>query len=295
MNSDVFDWADIRVFLAVLRHGSTLAAARALDMAQPTVARRIDRFEHSIGLTLFERDTRGFHPTDAARTLLPLAENIEAAATALSLQITDLRQTRPIRLTAFSQNLSGRVLEVLDALHTLHPEITLEFLPSTRPYDLLAGEADVAIRLTRSTPEPNLIQRHVSTAKFAMFAAPSYIAKYGRPKALDNLKGHKFLSFKRDDSPPAFHNWLIERVGPEQITATFSELELAHAALWAGRGIAITNIRLMENDPSVVQCSEPIEELNAEHLILTSPAAYRRPEVKAFIKFFAPRYTALFR
>ena len=34
--------SDVRVFLAVLRAGSTLAASKTLGMAQPTVARRIE-------------------------------------------------------------------------------------------------------------------------------------------------------------------------------------------------------------------------------------------------------------
>jgi DNA-binding transcriptional LysR family regulator len=39
MKSAFQNWADVRVFLAVMRTGSTLAAAKVLDMSQPTVAR----------------------------------------------------------------------------------------------------------------------------------------------------------------------------------------------------------------------------------------------------------------
>jgi DNA-binding transcriptional LysR family regulator len=62
MKSETWNWSDLRVFLAVLDAGSTLAASKALGMAQPTVARRIDALEHATGLTLFERDTRGRNP-----------------------------------------------------------------------------------------------------------------------------------------------------------------------------------------------------------------------------------------
>ena len=56
MKSDFRDWSDVRVFLAVVRAGSTLAASKSLGMAQPTVARRIEALEHALGLVLFERD-----------------------------------------------------------------------------------------------------------------------------------------------------------------------------------------------------------------------------------------------
>ncbi len=38
----MLNWSDIRVFLAVCRDGSTLAASRRLGLSQPTVARRIE-------------------------------------------------------------------------------------------------------------------------------------------------------------------------------------------------------------------------------------------------------------
>ena len=34
------DWDDVRVFLAVARHGSLRAAGRALGLSQPTIGRR---------------------------------------------------------------------------------------------------------------------------------------------------------------------------------------------------------------------------------------------------------------
>ena len=106
MKSAFRNWSDVRVFLAVMREGSTLAASRRLDIAQPTVARRIDALEHEIGLTLFERDTRGFHPTEVARALLPIAETFEKAAADFEDKAQGLKACRPIRVTANRANLA---------------------------------------------------------------------------------------------------------------------------------------------------------------------------------------------
>ncbi|HEU0217857.1 MAG TPA: LysR family transcriptional regulator, partial [Stellaceae bacterium] len=38
------DWDDVRVFLAVARHGSLRAAGRALGLSQPTIGRRLASF-----------------------------------------------------------------------------------------------------------------------------------------------------------------------------------------------------------------------------------------------------------
>jgi len=46
---------------------------------------------------------------------------------------------------------------------------------------------------------------------------------------------------------------------------------------------------------TLIRCFEPPEALSAPHMVLVSPEAYRRPEVKAFTKFFTPRYAQLFK
>lgn len=80
MKSFFRDWSDVRVFPAVLRTGSTLAAPRILGLSQPTVARRIDELEHALGLVLFTRDLRAFHPTAEVLALTADATAMESAA-----------------------------------------------------------------------------------------------------------------------------------------------------------------------------------------------------------------------
>jgi DNA-binding transcriptional LysR family regulator len=51
----MYDWNDIKFFLAVARDGSTLAASRTLKVSQATVSRRISLFEEELGVELFAR------------------------------------------------------------------------------------------------------------------------------------------------------------------------------------------------------------------------------------------------
>lgn len=294
MKNGFHNWSDVRIFLAVVREGSTLAASRKLGVAQPTVARRIEALETVIGVTLFERDTRGFKPTQDARSLIPLAENIERAATDFAEKSHELTRLRPIRITAYSGNFSPRMTEIVNEFAAKNPGITFEFLPSVKVLDLAAGEADIALRITRHETNPDLICRKISTARWALFGGHSYAEKFGLPTSLDSLKGHKFVNFKRDDVSNDMDTWLMQHVSPDQIVMSFSELDLMHAAIRSGLGLGITNIKLVEKDETLIRCFDEIEELTAPHLLLVAPEAYRRPEVKAFTKFFAPRYAAIF-
>ena len=66
----MLDWNDLRYFLGVADHGSTLAAGRALRVSQTTVARRIAALEQAIGFPLFEKRQAGYTRTPAGEALL---------------------------------------------------------------------------------------------------------------------------------------------------------------------------------------------------------------------------------
>ena len=70
------------------------------------------------------------------------------------------------------------------------------------------------------------------------------------------------------------------------------------AAIRAGHGLGIVNVKLAELEEkagTMIRYFEPPEELSSQHLMLISPEAYRRPDVKKFTKFFALCYVAIFK
>jgi DNA-binding transcriptional LysR family regulator len=78
-----FDWTLIRSFLAVLDHGSLLAASRAIHSSQPTIGRHIALLETQLDVVLFERTGRGLLPTQMAERLADSARTMEAGASQL--------------------------------------------------------------------------------------------------------------------------------------------------------------------------------------------------------------------
>src|SRR5262249_40431219 len=160
-----------RAFLAVLRHGSLSAAARALDVAQPTVRRRLEALEQSLGQALFTRSPSGLSPTAAALTLGPHAEAMAAAAAAFerasSADAGAVAGT--VRITA-SEMVGGEVLPgILAALLEQHPELRLEIQLSNLTQDLLRQEADIAVRMVRPV-QSALVSKRVGTVKLGLFA-----------------------------------------------------------------------------------------------------------------------------
>ena len=76
-------WDDLRVFLAVAQAGSLRRAARALHLGQPTVVRHLRQLEHGARARLFERTPDGHRLTTWGQDLLPMAQSMADAATAI--------------------------------------------------------------------------------------------------------------------------------------------------------------------------------------------------------------------
>src|SRR5215207_2706973 len=63
-SAQLFDWSDLPHFLAVARHGSTVAAAKALRVSQSTVHRRIKELEARLGRHIVVRHASGYRLTE---------------------------------------------------------------------------------------------------------------------------------------------------------------------------------------------------------------------------------------
>ena len=97
----MFDWNDIRYFIAVAQSGSLSAAARQLRVSQPTVGRRIREFESRLGARLFERLNQGYILTAAGNEIVNMAESMERAATEIEYKAggEDVQLSGTVRLT----------------------------------------------------------------------------------------------------------------------------------------------------------------------------------------------------
>ncbi len=278
MQSRFRDWGDIRIFLAVVREGSTLAASRVLGINQTTVARRIDVLEQAFGLTLLEKTTRGSRPTKPALRLLPLAEALETAAQDLERGAI-AEQTRanpPIRITAFDHDMFGDIGKVVGEYVEVNPGATFEFIAAERILDLVQGDADVALRLSPEMRDDRLVARKVGQTRWTYYASRSYAEKHGTPDAFtENMEPHRVILL----------NHVTTRRQNVLRCAGADDLRLA---IRTGQGVGPMPIFDGDNDPDLVRCFDPPEGSELTAWLVTSPEAYRRPEVRRFTAFAAP-------
>jgi DNA-binding transcriptional LysR family regulator len=139
----MLDVTRLKVLVAVARHGSVTAAARALNYAQPSVSHHIARLEAETGTQLLERVGRGIRLTEAGRLLAERAEEIigrlDAAEAELAAHV-GLREGR-VRLAAFPS-----------ALGTLVPAAAARLAAETPGMEFMLTEAEPpeALRMLRA-------------------------------------------------------------------------------------------------------------------------------------------------
>jgi DNA-binding transcriptional LysR family regulator len=245
-------WDHYRSFLAVARRGSLSAAARELELTQPTLGRHIAALEESLGTDLFTRSQAGLRPTRAALELMPHAEAMAAAAEAMQRAASGEAQDArgAVRLTA-SEMVGVEVLPpMLTAFGAAHPQIEIELVLSNLTQDLLRREADIAVRMVAPTQKA-LIARKLGKIAVGLFAHRDYLARHGRPKTLDDLAHHAMIGFDADSS--AFRSVRGMIAVSREMFAFRSDSDHAQLAmLRAGFGIAGCQAGIAARDRNLV-------------------------------------------
>ena len=74
----------LRYFVSVYDLGGISQAAKSHGVTQSAITKSLKSLESQLNLTLFYRDTRNFHPTEAAKTLYPKVVDICTAFSTMS-------------------------------------------------------------------------------------------------------------------------------------------------------------------------------------------------------------------
>lgn len=196
-----FDWNQVRAFLATVRLGSLSAAARHLDLTQPTLGRQVAGLERDLGVTLFERIGRSLVLTEAGRSLAEAVEAMGDAATRVSLVAASQSQSvEGVVRVAASDIFAAYVLPpVLTRLREAAPGIVVEIVVSNSVSDLLRREADIAVRHIRPVQD-DVIARRVADTQALLYGAADYLDRLGRPRTGKRLAAADFVGFgERND------------------------------------------------------------------------------------------------
>ena len=228
----MFDWEDLRHFMAVGSAGTLSGAARALKVDHATVSRRLAALEAAMQVRLVERMPRSCRLTPVGMRVFRLARDMEESAFAIERD-----------LLASHAPLNGKVLlsvppvlvatfmaEHLADFRQQFPGIQLSVSGQAQQVSLSRREADIAIRLARPTELSNVV-RKLGTMPFALYASRSYVHLHHPP-------AWEFIVYDAEYEGMPQQKWLRGIAGKRAIACEISGIQGHHAAVRAGVGVA---------------------------------------------------------
>jgi DNA-binding transcriptional LysR family regulator len=281
------DWNDIRWFLAVAEHGSTLAAARSSHVSQSTVFRRIAALEASLGLLLFERRASGYDLTEDGAALLPAAGEMAKAAEALSRVAAERQRnlSGTVRLSAPEIVLAHVLPPVIGRFRALYPAIKLELVATDRRVDLGAGEADVALRGGSAPTDPALFGRRLTYDRSVIAASRSYADKAGLPQSMTELAAHPLIRLDPPGAPPELLERLIACLPDDAVVLRPNTMTAVLSAVRGGLGLGILPRFIVDREPELVHAPIVLPLPEFELWIITHERRRHSAPVRALMDF----------
>jgi DNA-binding transcriptional LysR family regulator len=293
----MFDWNDLRYFIAVAETGSTLAAGRALRVSQTTVARRVAALEQALGVTLFERRQAGYVATPVGEELLVKARTVEAAANivadAAAGQAREVSGT--VRLTTEEIFAVTILSPILRELHDANPGIRIELDTSEQVRDLSGGAAEVALRSSAAPTGGGLIGRRVADDIWAFYCSRDYAAQHGIPAHRGELRNHPIVAGGGTKVWQVYGAWLRENGLEDAVALHHGTATGLLAAVRSGVGLAVLPCIVADLEPDLVRCLPPTPGTTRGLWLLTHERVRHTPRVRVVLDLLADRLAQLAR
>jgi DNA-binding transcriptional LysR family regulator len=290
----MFDWGDLRIFLAVAREGSTLSAAKALGVNQTTIARRIGTLEEATGLRLFDRRQDGYRLCEAGQALMAPALAVESAVSDVEYAVGQQRRglAGAVSITT-TEAIAVSVLTpwVADFMD-LYPDIRVEMIASERRLDLAAGEADLAIRAQKQPEGSGVVSRKIAHSTWSVYCSAGYAERRGAPRSLDELGAHAVIGYDGPLAQLDLCRWFQDAAPPASIRSKCISIINMYAAVRAGQGVGLLPCAEALNEPTLVECFAA-PDFGYGLFLVTNAAVKDLPRVRALSDFIVARSVSM--
>jgi LysR family glycine cleavage system transcriptional activator len=258
---------ELRAFDAAARHLSFKKAAAELGVTPTAISHQIRLLERYCGRPLFRRRPRPLLLTEEGGRLFPvIRDGLEAFATAIASVKRDAGR-QPLRITTTNAFASRWLVPRLPRWRKLRPDAPLDVIGTDSVLDLHSGDADVAIRYSRSTPADGIAKEFMTDSFYPACSPQLQSSGFKRPA---DLRGHVLVHSywaPSDVEAPTWQRWLTaaqkkwRHVPDEKDMEHLSFREELHAieAVVAGQGIGIFSDVLVASELAAGSLVRPFD------------------------------------
>jgi DNA-binding transcriptional LysR family regulator len=234
----MYDWDDLRLFLAVSRAGSLAGAAARLGLDAATVGRRLARLETALRSTLFVRSRAGVALTAAGARLHAAATEAEAAMEKVAHAAEPSVVGGTVRISA-SEGFGAAILApALPALRGAHPTLRVEL--AAQPSFLSPMKREVDIVVTLAAPQgARIAVEPLTDYHLGLYASAAYLKRRGAPESVNDLPTHDIVGYV-DDLLYAEELRYLEELTPNlRPTLASSSIRAQHEIIANGGGVGV--------------------------------------------------------
>lgn len=287
----------LAIFVKVGERRSFVGAAKDLGMTQSGVSNAISRLENLLGVRLVARTTRNVNLTDDGLAFFERCRQILTDLEEAQLEVANarLKPTGTLRVDLPVSYGRIKVVPALGAFRAEYPDLKLALSFTDRHIDLVEEGVDIAIRFGELR-DSGLITRRLTHVQFRVVAAPSYLAKHGRPQGPQDLVDYNCLKFVVRESR-LLRDWQFVQ-NDSEVTVTpngdmsFNDGAALCAAACAGFGLAQLLDYFTDDAIAAGQLEPLLDEFRPKPIpisLVYRHTRYLAPRIRAFIDFMTSR------
>jgi DNA-binding transcriptional LysR family regulator len=290
----VFDWDDLRVFLAVARARRVAPAARALGIDATTIGRRLQRLEQALGTDLFEMAAGERALTERGQALLRHAESVESAALAAMEDVTgqQRRLSGQVRLSVAEGFGTWLLAPGLADFHARHPGIRIDLITASGFLNPSKREADMAVMLARPQ-RGRLSVKRLGDYRLHLYAAPAYLARAGQPETSSDLRGHALVGYVPEFIFSPELDYLHEVEAGLEANLRSTSINMQHRMVAEAAGIGVLPDFIARRDPSLVRVMADRIEITRSFWLVTHGDLRQLARIAAVAQWLQDRVDTL--
>ncbi len=180
-------------FVHVIEKGGFTAAANALAMPKSRLSRHIRQLEERLGVRLIQRTSRRFIVTEIGAEFYRHARSMldDMAAAEAVVEKSKNVISGKIRLSCSVGMAQFTLQDIVSEFLIQNPNVEILQNVTNQVLDLLEHGLDMAVRAhTGPLPDSSLVQRKLAPVPCYLFAAPSYLERFGYPNTPSDLSQH---------------------------------------------------------------------------------------------------------
>lgn len=277
-------------FVRIVDAGTLSAAAKQLGTTQPTVSRRLQALERSLGVRLLQRTTHAMTLTEDGRRCYERARELIASWESFESEIRGAGDEPAGLLRVIAPHAIGQhqlVVPLADYLKR-YPRMSVEWLLHDRDPDVVAHGVDCAIHIG-SVNDPSVIAVRVGELSRIVFAAPATLGRR-RPKMPEELGKLPWLAmrpFYRDEVVLTHRTSGEQRSFPIRPRLTTDGLYALRTAALQGVGIAMGSSWVLDEDLAAGRLVHLVPDWRPAPLpihLIHPPARFQPARLRLFIE-----------